>query len=120
MHEYLKTAGSEADLAADGTAVAEAAAPTATAIGSAQVSAHSTTQQAARVEKIRAALGGVANIQKLDALAATRLRVGLRDASQLDTAALKAAGVPATQTLTNGEFDLIVGLDAPNLAGAMR
>ncbi|MFM0545252.1 PTS glucose transporter subunit IIBC [Paraburkholderia strydomiana] len=120
MHEYLKTAGSEADLAADGTAVAEAAAPTATAIGSAQVSAHSTTQQAERVEKIRAALGGVANIQKLDALAATRLRVGLRDASQLDTAALKAAGVPATQTLTNGEFDLIVGLDAPNLAGAMR
>jgi PTS system glucose-specific IIC component len=120
MHEYLKTAGSEADLAADGTAVAEAAAPTATAIGSAQASAHSTTQQAARVEKIRAALGGVANIQKLDALAATRLRVGLRDASQLDTAALKAAGVPATQTLTNGEFDLIVGLDAPNLAGAMR
>jgi len=120
MHEYLKTAGSEADLAADGTAVVEAAAPTATAIGSAQASAHSTTQQAARVEKIRAALGGVANIQKLDALAATRLRVGLRDASQLDTAALKAAGVPATQTLTNGEFDLIVGLDAPNLAGAMR
>jgi len=120
MHEYLKTAGSEADLAADGTAVAEAAAPTATAIGSAQASAHSTTQQAERVEKIRAALGGVANIQKLDALAATRLRVGLRDASQLDTAALKAAGVPATQTLTNGEFDLIVGLDAPNLAGAMR
>ena len=120
MHEYLKTAGSEADLAADGTAVGEAAAPTATAIGSAQASAHSTTQQAARVEKIRAALGGVANIRKLDALAATRLRVGLRDASQLDTAALKAAGVPATQTLTNGEFDLIVGLDAPNLAGAMR
>ncbi|MFP3601531.1 PTS glucose transporter subunit IIBC [Paraburkholderia sp. SIMBA_053] len=120
MHEYLKTAGSEADLAADGTAVAEAAAPTATAIGSAQASAHSTTQQAERVEKIRAALGGVANIQKIDALAATRLRVGLRDASQLDTAALKAAGVPATQTLTNGEFDLIVGLDAPNLAGAMR
>ncbi|WP_087752061.1 PTS glucose transporter subunit IIBC [Paraburkholderia caledonica] len=120
MHEYLKTAGSEADLAADGTAVGEAAALTATAIGSAQASAHSTTQQAARVEKIRAALGGVANIRKLDALAATRLRVGLRDASQLDTAALKAAGVPATQTLTNGEFDLIVGLDAPNLAGAMR
>ena len=121
MHEYLKTAGSEADLAAaDGTAVAEATAPTATAIGSAQASAHSTTQQAARVEKIRAALGGVANIQKLDALAATRLRVGLRDASRLDTAALKAAGVPATQKLTNGEFDLIVGLDAPNLAGAMR
>ncbi|XUW91266.1 PTS glucose transporter subunit IIBC [Burkholderia sp. M6-3] len=121
MQEYLKTAGSEADLAAaDGTAVTEATAPTASAIGSAQASAHSTTQQAARVEKIRAALGGVANIQKLDALAATRLRVGLRDASQLDTAALKAAGVPATQTLINGEFDLIVGLDAPDLAGAMR
>jgi PTS system glucose-specific IIC component len=33
---------------------------------------------------------------------------------------LKAAGVPATQALANGEVDLIVGLEAENLAGAMR
>jgi PTS system glucose-specific IIC component len=80
----------------------------------------SPTQQDARAEKIRAALGGAANIEKLEALAATRLRVALSDPSRLDTAALKAAGVPATQSFSNGEIDLIVGLEAEHLAGAMR
>jgi PTS system glucose-specific IIC component len=116
MQEYLKTAGSEADLAPGGTPVTAAAAPAAAAAAL----AHNPTQQEARAEQIRAALGGAANIKKLEALAATRLRVVLSDASRLDTAALKAAGVPATQSLTNGEFDLIVGLGAENLAGAMR
>jgi PTS system glucose-specific IIC component len=116
MQEYLKTAGSEAELAPAGTPAAEAAAPVATAA----VSAPSPTQQTARAEKIRAALGGAANIRKLEALAATRLRVVLSDASRLDTAALKAAGVPATQSFSSGELDLIVGLEAESLAGAMR
>ncbi|SIT36205.1 fused glucose-specific PTS enzymes: IIBcomponent; IIC component [Paraburkholderia ribeironis] len=118
MQDYLKTAGSEADLAPGGMPAAGAA-PTAAATASA-AAAHGPAQQTARAEKIRAALGGAANIKKLEALAATRLRVALSDASRLDTAALKAAGVPATQSLTNGEFDLIVGLGAENLAGAMR
>ena len=104
MEEYLKTAGRDADLAPGGTTAAETAAP----VEAAAASAHSAMQQKARAEKIRAALGGAANIKKLEALAATRLRVALSDASRLDTAALKAAGVPATQSLTNGEFDLIV------------
>ena len=116
MQEYLKTAGSEAELAPVGTPAAEAAAP----VAAAAVSAPSPTQQTARAEKIRAALGGAANIRKLEALAATRLRVVLSDASRLDTAALKAAGVPATQSFSSGELDLIVGLEAESLAGAMR
>ncbi|MBC8636619.1 PTS glucose transporter subunit IIBC [Caballeronia sp. EK] len=116
MQEYLKSAGSDADLPVAGvtTAATEAArAPAA-------VAAQDTAQQKARAEKIRAALGGAANILKLEPLAATRLRVALGDASRLDGAALKAAGVPATQVLANGEVDLIVGLEAENLAGAMR
>ncbi|MFL9966083.1 PTS glucose transporter subunit IIBC [Paraburkholderia sediminicola] len=116
MQEYLKTAGSEAELAPVGTPAAEAAAP----LAAAAIPAQSPTQQTARAEKIRAALGGAANIQKLEALAATRLRVVLSDASRLDTAALKAAGVPATQSFSSGELDLIVGLEAESLAGAMR
>jgi PTS system glucose-specific IIC component len=116
MQEYLKTAGSEAELAPAGSPVAEAAAP----VAAAAVSAQRPTQETARAEKIRAALGGAANIQTLEALAATRLRVRLSDASRLDPAALSAAGVPATQSFTNGQFDLIVGLGAENLAGAMR
>ncbi|TCK32436.1 PTS system D-glucose-specific IIB component (Glc family) /PTS system D-glucose-specific IIC component (Glc family) [Paraburkholderia sp. BL8N3] len=115
MQEYLKTAGSDAELAPGGTPVAESAAPAAAA-----ASAYSPTQQKARAEKICAALGGAANIKKLEALAATRLRVVLSDASRLDATALKSAGVPATQPLTNGELDLIVGLGAENLATAMR
>jgi PTS system glucose-specific IIC component len=42
------------------------------------------------------------------------------DPARLDAAALRSAGVPATQPLANGEIDLIVGLDAADLAGAMR
>ncbi|GJH09949.1 PTS glucose transporter subunit IIBC [Caballeronia novacaledonica] len=116
MQEYLKSAGSDADLPVAGvTAAAPEAAP-----APAAVAAQDTAQQKARAEKIRAALGGAANILKLEPLAATRLRVALGDASRLDGAALKAAGVPATQALANGEVDLIVGLEAENLAGAMR
>jgi PTS system glucose-specific IIC component len=115
LQEYLKTAGSEADLAPGGTQVAEAAAP----IAAPAAAAPGSTQKA-RADKIRAALGGAANIKKLEALAATRLRVLLSDASRLDAAALKEAGVPATQSLSNGELDLIVGLEAEHLASEMR
>jgi PTS system glucose-specific IIC component len=127
MQEYLKTAGSDADLAPAGTPVAEGAqdagvaSPAAAAASvMATAAAQSSAQQIARAEKIRAALGGAANIIKLDALAATRLRVELSDASRLDAAALKAAGVPATQALKNGAVDLLVGLGAENLAGAIQ
>lgn len=117
MQQYLKTAGSEADLPLAGAPIAATAAPITVEIAA---DCEAGTVQKARVEKIRAALGGTANIRKLEALAATRLRVVLTDASGLDTAALRAAGVPATQPLANGEVDLIVGLDAEKLAGAMR
>ncbi len=114
MQEYLKTAGSDADLPVGGVAVAAPVAPTPPA------AAASAPSQNARAQKILAALGGAANIKKLEALAATRLRVALSDNARLDSTALKAAGVPATQSLANGEFDLIVGFEAENLAGAMR
>lgn len=116
IQEYLKSAGSDADLALGATPVAEAAAPAAGAAAPAHVATHQTE----RAEKIRAALGGAANIRNLEALAATRLRVSLSDASRLDSAALKAAGVPATQSFADGQLDLIVGLGAENLALAMR
>uniref|UniRef100_UPI0020288603 glucose PTS transporter subunit EIIB n=1 Tax=Caballeronia sp. ATUFL_M1_KS5A TaxID=2921778 RepID=UPI0020288603 len=116
MQEYLKNAGSDADLPAAGV-TATAVAPDMKAAAAAP--AQDTAEQKVRAEKIRAALGGAANILKLEPLAATRLRVALGDASRLDAAALQAAGVPATQSLANGELDLIVGIDAPNLAGAI-
>ncbi|MCG7400710.1 MULTISPECIES: PTS glucose transporter subunit IIBC [Caballeronia] len=118
MQDYLKTAGSDADLPVAGAASTATASDAMSAPAAAP--AQDAAQQKARAEKIRAALGGAANILKLEPLAATRLRVALGDASRLDGAALKAAGVPATQPLANGEVDLIVGLEAESLAGAMR
>jgi PTS system glucose-specific IIC component len=123
MQEYLKTAGSDADLAPVGTPVAAGepvAGAGATAAAVLAGAAQSSPQQIARAEKIRAALGGAGNIIKLDALAATRLRVELSDPSRIDAAALRAAGVPATQALKNGAVDLLVGLGAENLAGAIQ
>ncbi|MCC8402418.1 PTS glucose transporter subunit IIBC [Paraburkholderia sp. MMS20-SJTN17] len=121
MQEYLKTAGAEADLPPTGApGVAGVAEAGATAPAAVDAVAQNSPQDIARAEKIRAALGGAANIRKLDALAATRLRVELLDASRIDAAALKASGVVATQALKNGALDLIVGLSAGNLAGAMR
>jgi PTS system glucose-specific IIC component len=120
MQEYLKTAGSDAELAPAGTPVAQDAATASGVAAAATAAAQSSAQQSARAEKIRAALGGAANIVKLDALAATRLRVELSDVSRIDAAALKAAGVPATQALANGAIDLLVGLGAEDLANALR
>ncbi|HTJ93698.1 MAG TPA: PTS glucose transporter subunit IIBC [Pararobbsia sp.] len=116
MQDYLKTAGSDADLASIDLHSAQATAPAAAST----VAATPQTVSTARADRIRAALGGVANIRKLEALAATRLRVVLADASRIDIAALKEAGVPATQSFSSGELDLIVGLDAPGLAGAIN
>ncbi|WP_248323748.1 MULTISPECIES: PTS glucose transporter subunit IIBC [unclassified Caballeronia] len=118
MQDYLKRAGAEADLPAAGAAGAAQAADAAPAPAFAPASDGSA--YAARAEKIREALGGGANIVTLQPLAATRLRVLLNDASRMDNKALTTAGVPATQTLSNGEVDLIVGLDAEALAGAMH
>ncbi|CAD6534482.1 PTS system glucose-specific EIICB component [Paraburkholderia kirstenboschensis] len=120
MQEYLKTAASDAELAPAGTPVAQDAATASGVAATATAAAQSSAQQGARAEKIRAALGGAANIVKLDALAATRLRVELSDVSRIDAAALKAAGVPATQALKNGAIDLLVGLGAEDLANALR
>ncbi|MCL2658697.1 MAG: glucose-specific PTS transporter subunit IIBC [Betaproteobacteria bacterium] len=116
MEQYLKTAGADADLTPGSTSAVN---PEITIIPAAASNA-SAAQYKARAEKILTALGGSANIKNLQALAATRLRVALNDNSLLDGAALKTAGVPATQSLSNGELDLIVGLDAEGVAGTMH
>ncbi|WP_244851462.1 PTS glucose transporter subunit IIBC [Caballeronia sp. SL2Y3] len=121
MQDYLKRAGTEADLPAAGAkAGAGAAQPAGAAPPPASASTSNDSAYAARADKIREALGGGANIVKLQPLAATRLRVLLNDASRMDNAALTTAGVPETQRLSNGEVDLIVGLEAEALAGAMH
>nr|WP_308418310.1 PTS transporter subunit EIIB [Iodobacter fluviatilis] len=69
--------------------------------------------------QIQAALGGLSNIRKLEAIAGTRLRVELADASRLDEAALKAAGVEGVMPQGEQVFHLIVGQHAGDVASAL-
>ena len=59
---------------------------------------------------IVAALGGVDNLQSQQPLALTRVRVVLRDVSQMDPDALSAAGVAGVMPLEGGVVHLITGL----------
>jgi len=109
MEIYLKTAGPEADGA---PAPAASAAPAAAALA---VSA----AQRRQAQGICAALKGPGNVLALAAVAATRLRVKLADPALADAKALAAAGVAAIMVLPGDERDLIVGLQAEQLAMAL-
>ncbi len=72
-----------------------------------------------RIESLRAALGGAGNIKALEAVALTRLRVSLADPGLMDAKALESAGVKAVMILPGQQRDLIVGLEAEQLAGGL-
>lgn len=59
---------------------------------------------------IVAALGGADNLKHHQTVALTRLRVELRDVTQIDRSGLKAAGVAGMLSLDNGVVHLITGL----------
>ncbi len=122
MEDYLKDAGPEADGdPMPGTAKAEPAAAK---------DIHSTTKPLAAdsVEdwvseaavSMLAALGGQANVRKLEAVALTRLRVELADPAKFDAAAAKTAGVAAVMNAAPGVLHLIVGDKAGEFAQAMQ
>ena len=114
MQEYLKIAGPEAD---------EVEAPS-----SGTVPPPAERQEPARdpdaVRKASAyiaALGGKANIVSVDACAATRLRLVIRNPTEVREAALKSEGIGGVVTLDSGEtLHLLVGLNAEQYAAEMR
>jgi len=65
------------------------------------------------------ALGGKANIQRVDACAETRLRIVTTNGA-LDEEALKAAGVAAIVRLPDRVVHLLTGLNADQYAAEMR
>jgi PTS system glucose-specific IIC component len=112
MEEYLKTAGAEAD---------EVEAPSPVVTPPAGIVSKLRDPEAA--EKARAfiqALGGAANIQRVDACAETRLRLVLEQESAVDETALSAAGVQGVMRLANRTLHLLVGLNADQYAAEMR
>ncbi|WP_434479632.1 PTS glucose transporter subunit IIBC [Gemmatimonas sp.] len=72
-----------------------------------------------RAAAITATLGGIDNITESEAVALTRVRVVLRDASRLNESTLTAAGVRGVMRVDGGVVHLIVGEDAAGIAAAM-
>lgn len=113
MQEYLKTAGPEADEIEEPSPV-KAPAP-------AGLQPPMRDPDAARkASAYIAALGGKANIARVDACAETRLRLVVRDDTQVNEAALTAEGISAVVKLPNHTFHLLAGLNADQYAAEMR
>jgi PTS system glucose-specific IIC component len=110
MEIYLKHSQGASAAPASVPATPASAAPAPLAI---------TAAQRLQAAGILAALHGAGNVQALDAVAVTRLRVRLADPALLDLPALLQAGVKAIMTLPGQERDLIVGLEAAQLAQAL-
>lgn len=114
MLEYLKTAGPEAD---------EVETPSrAKALVPPGLQAPLRDPDAARKARAYiAALGGKANIVRVDACAETRLRLVVRDGGQIQNAALKSEGIAAVVKLNGGKtLHLLAGLNADQYAAEMR
>jgi PTS system glucose-specific IIC component len=68
-----------------------------------------------------AALGGKANIVRVDACAETRLRLVVRDDTLIRDAALQSEGIAALVKLDGGKtLHLLAGLNADQYAAEMR
>ena len=113
MEEYLKIAGPEAELSEGDVSDVSYHAPTAEAKLRDPMAAE-------KAKAYIAALGGPANIRKVESAAETRLRVVLRDTSALDKAALASNGIAGTLDVGDGVVHLIAGLNADQYAAEMR
>ena len=113
LQEYLKIAGPEADEAEEPSPVKAPAQP-------GFKPPLRDPDAARRACALVAALGGKANIVRVDACAETRLRLVVRDAAQVREAALKAEGIAAVVKLDGQTLHLLAGLNADQYAAEMR
>jgi PTS system glucose-specific IIC component len=115
MQEYLKTAGPEADQVEEPSPVK---APPPEPAG---LKPPLRDPDAARkANAYIAALGGKGNIVRVDACAATRLRLVVRDRGQVRESALKAGGIAAVVEVDERTLHLLAGLNADQYAAEMR
>jgi PTS system glucose-specific IIC component len=66
------------------------------------------------------ALGGKANIVRVDACAETRLRLVVRDETKVKESELKSGGIAAVVKLDGQTLHLLAGLNADQYAAEMR
>src|SRR5689334_1340977 len=107
MEEYMKSAG------------ARVAAPPVPTPGSVNRAIAVTPGHRARAAALAAALGGSDNIESVEAVAITRLRVALADAKRIDEQALERAGASGVMRVSDRVVHVIVGEDAAGLAAAL-
>jgi len=117
MSDYLKGAGTEADepYRADPAEVAAAEAEAAT-MPKIQRDPEATRKMQAAI----AALGGSSNIQEVDEIALTRIRLQLANETAVDEEALQRAGVDGVMHLPGNILHLLVGLNADQYADEMK
>ncbi len=114
MQEYLKTAGPEAD-------EVDEPSPVRTSAPAGMQPPLRDPDAARKAHSYIEALGGKSNIVRVDACAETRLRLELRDASQVREAALKSEGIAALVRIDGGKtLHLLAGLNADQYAAEMR
>ncbi|MDF2771785.1 MAG: glucose transporter subunit [Geminicoccaceae bacterium] len=111
MEEYMQAAGAA-------PAVPPVAAPS-SAPSVARPDIPVTPQHRARAADIVAALGGTENVEAVEAVAITRLRVVLHDTNRVDEAALERGGAYGIMRVAAGVVHVIVGEDAEGIAAAM-
>ncbi len=110
MDEYLRTTPASDE-------VPPASAPARTAAAAAPRAADAWVAEAAA--PLLAALGGRANLRRIEAVALTRLRVELVDGGKFDETAARIAGVVGVMPVAPGTLHLIVGDKAAQFALAM-
>jgi PTS system glucose-specific IIC component len=113
MDEYLKVAGPEAELGEEG----------APSVAYAQRGVAPKLRDPEAPHKVRdfiTALGGVANVTRVEACAETRLRLELADEAMVDEPALMSAGADGVLKLPGRVLHLIVGLNADQFAAEMQ
>jgi PTS system glucose-specific IIC component len=123
LEEYLKTVGAGAEAAAPGPAPpVPQPGPSGAAPGAAEAASGAAVEgwAAEAAAPLLRALGGRANLRRLDAVALTRLRVELADQARFDEPAARQAGVLAVMRPAPGVLHLIVGERADQLARALR
>ena len=120
LSEHLKT-NMEDYLRASGATPGAVPAPPSAVHGTASAAAAAPDPALrATAARLLAALGERANVRELQAVAHTRLRIGLADPGRFDEAAAKRAGVLAVMKAAPGVLHLIVGEQAGQLAAVMN
>jgi PTS system glucose-specific IIC component len=113
MQEYMKSAGPEAD-------EIEAPSPVNAPAPPGLETPLRDPDAARKAGAFIAALGGTANIVRVDACAGTRLRLVVHDEEQIREPALKTEGISALIKLPEHTVHLLAGLNADQYAAEMR